>query len=162
MSPNRGTIQLSRLRFPIIYPVLGPHNSQPKVGVKTGCIALLRQQSTWATSLPGQHPGALNAKLSSPPTWVQGGPGLWTGPVSKYSIGQATKAADRRLAPNLPKWPPDPIQNRFWGDCGIIFCRVFNVLFDEFCVRSLAGFCKHIPPKSEVGISEMQQRASKK
>ena len=65
-----------------------------------------------------------------------------------------------------PRWPPDPLQDRFWGGFEIILgphSSVFLLyIFDDCCMHSVAACCKQKRSTSQGIIKRMQQRPSKK
>ena len=81
---------------------------------------------------------------------------------SKSSNMKSWKHLVSRVA---PKWPPDPLQDRFWRGFGTIleqFSFVFLTMFADFGTHSVAACYKQKRSKSWGITKRMQQRASKK
>ena len=79
------------------------------------------------------------------PKWAQTGPKGGSKMEPKSSKMRSWKHLVSRVA---PKWPPDPLQDRFWRGCGTIFVCFSDMFFSDFCMHSVAACCNQKHSKS--------------
>ena len=96
------------------------------------------------------------------PKWANTGPKGGPKMEPKSSNVTSWKHLASRV---VPKWPPEPLQDRFWIGFGTIwdhFHRFSLTYVGDYCMHSLAACCKHKRSTSQGIIKRMQQRGSKK
>ncbi len=107
--------------------------------------------------------GQGHQKAISTKTFLKNGAQNETTLVPKGSQNGANKSkmrSSKHLVSRVaPKWPPEPLQDRFWRGFGTIVgpCSlVFSHMVGDLCKHSVAACCKQKRPKSRGVIRKKQ------